>query len=122
MMGNSNVQIDINDLLESFAAENANAVKRAVIAEAGVKARDAHIQSMEEALRTLSTDLERLRAEYEPDSQPGLIRPLEDLPAPGGHELVSLETEERWPVKEEPAEPTPIKRPTRKRTAASKDR
>jgi len=49
-------QLDIEELLVEFAAENARAVRRALVAEAHVRARDGVITQLEQQLRDLHND------------------------------------------------------------------
>lgn len=49
-------QLDFDELLSEFAAETARAVKRAIVAEAHVRARDGVITQLEQQLRDLHND------------------------------------------------------------------
>lgn len=78
------IQVDINDLLADFARENAAAVQRALVAEAGMKARDRIIDQ----LATKVVQLEEAEAAREALAQEEPVDPValldETMPLPDG--------------------------------------
>lgn len=58
MAGNDDIQINVNDLMAAFAAENSTLSQRAIIAEQRAKA-------FQKALATAVEDAARLRSEVE---------------------------------------------------------
>lgn len=92
----ADIQIDINELLEDFARENAKMTQRAIVAEARVK-------SSEKVIDYLANQVGDLRAKYESEELDA------DIAAAGLE--VGKEPEAAKPAK--PAKPT-----TRKRAAA----
>lgn len=78
-------QIDFNTLLDTFAAENANAVKRALVAEVQLKAAAEEQKAYEELVASLNQEIARLRAEHEPTAD----KPETGQPDDAGEELVA---------------------------------
>lgn len=93
-------QIDINELLEDFARENAKQTQRAIVAEAQVKAKD-------KVIDYLANQVGELRAKYEPEA-------LEADMAKHGLAAVADPAPE-------PSKPAAKKAATRKRAAAKSE-
>lgn len=74
------LQIDINDILDRFALENAKAVRRAVVAEMGSEARDRQLKDVKAELALAYERIEQLedsqKDEPVEDSEPDTDPPL----------------------------------------------
>ena len=89
-MAQQPIQLDINELLDDFARENAGVTQRAILAEANVKARDkvidklaervAELQDALEAREALDATADEANPEPSPDGELIIRKPVKDAP------------------------------------------